>query len=230
MNEALGGARHLTSGCALHFAAETAALLADGLHYEVRIFETGVIATRENHWHDLLNALMWLDRRALKCAVNTAYVQEIRAGSVAHRSRAQYALTHFDEAGAVVVVRDKALLALWDAHDWHGLLWSGRAQWTRDARVILFGHALLEHLLVPEILPVAKCLVVLDGARNDSEILRTVAREIENHACLRDPQELRPLPLAGLHGWHCANLQEAFYHTAPCFRPLRPGRRYPDPR
>ena len=230
LNEALADARHVTSGCALRFVAQTPALLADGLHYEARIFETGVIATREGHWHDLFNALMWLDRGALKCAVNTAYVQEMRAGTAAHRSRPQYALTHFDEAGAVVILRDRALLARWDAHDWHGLLWRNRAQWAADARVILFGHALLEHFLVPGILPVAKCLVVVDWARDDTEIMQAVASDIENHACLRDPQDLRPLPLVGLSGWHRDNLREDFYRTAPCFRPLRPGRRYPDPR
>lgn len=229
LNEALGGACHATSGRALRFVAQTPALLADGLHYEARIFETGIIATREGHWHDLFNALMWLDRGALKCAVNTAYVQEIQAGNAGHRSRPQYALTHFDEAGAVVVLRDSALLPLWDTHDWHALLWRKRAQWARDARVILFGHALLEHFLVPEILPVAKCLVVVDPVRNDAEILQAVASHIANLADLRDPQDLRPLPLVGLSGWHCNTSREDFYRTAPCFRPLRPGRRYPDP-
>jgi hypothetical protein len=230
LNKALGGARHLTSGRALRFVAQTPALFADGLHYEARIFETGLIATREGHWHDLFNALMWIDRFALKCAINTAYVQEIRAGNTAHRSRAQYALTHFDEAGALVVLRDRSLLAQWDAHDWHGLLWRGRAQWARDVRVILFGHALLEHFLVPEILPVAKCLVVVGGARDDAEIMQAVARDIESRADLRDPQDLRPLPLVGLEGWHRDTSREDFYRTSPCFRPLRPGRRYPDPK
>jgi Protein of unknown function (DUF3025) len=229
LNEALDGARHVTSGHALRFVAQTPALLADCLHYEARIFETGKIATRKGHWHDLFNALMWLDRGALKCAVNTAYVQEIRAGNAAHRSRPQYALTHFDEAGAVVILRDRSLLTPWDAHDWHGLLWIRRAQWARDARVILFGHALLEHFLVPEILPVAKCLVVVDQVRDDSEIMEAVASAIANLALLRDPQDLRPLPLVGLDGWHCNTSREDFYRTAPCFRPLRAGRRYPNP-
>ena len=46
---------------------------------------------------------------------------------------------------------------------------------------------------------------------------------------LNDPQELRPLPLSGIPGWHPDNAAERFYRDAPCFCPLRAGRRYPGP-
>lgn len=228
LNQALNGARHTTTGQRLSFAAQTPALLADGLHYETRIFETGVIATRERNWHDLFNVLVWLDRLPLKCAINTAYLRESQASPGLQRSRSQCALTHFDEAGAVVVLRDPTLLDLWDAHDWHGLLWRNQAHWAANARVMLFGHALLEHFLVPSILPVAKCLVLRD-ASDETMVTRVLAKAISTGASLRDPQELRPLPLAGLAGWHRENRREDFYLSAPCFRPLRPGRRYPRP-
>src|SRR6476469_7785018 len=58
------------------------ALLADGRHYEQRIAETGVIATRERNWHDLFNALVWLRHAPLKRALNVQQVAEIaRAGA-----------------------------------------------------------------------------------------------------------------------------------------------------
>ena len=44
----------------LRFAAQTDALLADGLHYETRIATSGMIATRDANTHDLFNALIWL--------------------------------------------------------------------------------------------------------------------------------------------------------------------------
>jgi hypothetical protein len=44
---------------------------------------------------------------------------------------------------------------------------------------------------------------------------------------MNDPQELRPLPLSGIPGWHPDTCDPAFYATADCFRPLRAGRRYP---
>ena len=68
LNAALGEVRHPHSGAPLQFVEQTPALLADGLHYETRIHDRGQIATRAANWHDLFNALMWLDRRALKAA------------------------------------------------------------------------------------------------------------------------------------------------------------------
>ena len=57
------------------------------------------------------------------------------------------ALTLFDENGAVL----DAPPALWealDARDWHALFVTERALW-RDARLLVFGHALLEKLVTP---------------------------------------------------------------------------------
>jgi hypothetical protein len=222
-------ARHAYSGAPLRFAAQTPALLADGLHYERRIHDTGRIATRPANWHDLFNALVWIERRPLKCAVNRAYVRAFGspAGAPA-RSRAQCALTHFDEAGALVLLRDRALLDCWDRHDWHGLFWRHRAAWRGDAACIVFGHALLEHHLLPRAATVAKCVVLL-GDWTSATAIAEVAADLAAGRLLRDPAELRPLPLAGIPGWHPGNARAAFLREAPCFRPLRPGRRYPPP-
>ena len=46
---------------------------------------------------------------------------------------------------------------------------------------------------------------------------------------LADPQDLRPLPLSGIPGWHDGTSRPAFYREADCFRPLRAGRAYPAP-
>ncbi len=212
------------------FAEQTPALLRDGLHYESRIAERGIVATRASNWHDLLNALIWLRYPALKAALNSRQVEEIAQVGTKQRTRPQCALTHFDEAGIVALVRDPALLALWDAHDWHGLFWHERDAW-RDGRIAVevFGHALLEHALVPGQLLVGKALVVQDrvGANDDS--VARVAHAIRAGELLNDPQELRPLPLSGIPGWHPDNADERFYFEAPCFCPVRKGRRYPAP-
>lgn len=223
-------ARHVHSGVPLGFVAQTPALLADGLHYERRIHDTGRIATREANWHDLFNALAWLAQPALKCAVNLAYVRDlpVSGGATRQRTRAQCALTHFDEAGAVVVLRDARLLACWDEHDWHGLFWRHRAAWAEGAACLVFGHALLEHHLRPRAATVAKCVVLL-GEWRDAEAVAEVAARIAAGALLRDPAELRPLPLAGIPGWYPGNDRAGFLREAPCFRPLRPGRCYPPP-
>ncbi|MDQ3039862.1 MAG: DUF3025 domain-containing protein [Pseudomonadota bacterium] len=227
MNDAL----HSDPGhAALSFAKQSEALLNDGLHYEQRIRHAGRIATRPDNWHDLFNAMAWIRYPALKRALNGRQVEEIvRVGSKI-RSRAQSALTHFDEGGAVIVVRDPGLMALWDAHDWHGLFWRERSAWGqgRIGIAAVFGHALLEHALQPEQLLVAKCIAVATL----SEAVHANARVAEAVAAgvlLNDPQDLRPLPLSGVPGWHSESDDENFYRRAACFRPLREGRVYPEP-
>lgn len=61
------------------------------------------------------------------------------------------------------------------------------------------------------------------------EAERVVAAAIRACYLLDDPQHLRPLPLAGIPGWHRGNTDPEFFRSAPCFRPLRPGRVYPRP-
>lgn len=211
------------------FAAQDRALLEDGLHYEQRIAERGVVATRERNWHDLFNALVWLRYPALKQALNRRQVEEIGRMGPRSRSRPQCAMTHFDEAGVIVRVAGTSLLALWDAHDWHGLFWGERAAW-QDGRidVAVFGHALLEHALTPGKLLVGKALVVAaDAAVSWSQIVAGLAQGIADEGLLADPLDLRPLPLSGIPGWHPDNGDEAFHRSAPCYQPLREGRGYP---
>jgi len=256
----------------LRFVEQTPALLADGLHYEQRIYQRGEIATRVDNWHDLFNALMWIERAPLKAALNARQSGDVAVIGHAERTRAQCALTHFDEGGSIVLLRDAALLALWDAHDWRGLFWRERAAWSDGrAQVIVIGHALLEHALTMDGVHTSKCVAVLldscpvpadscpvraesspvrvesGTARVESGTVRgelvephsgrlefdaackRVATAIVDGTLLNDPQELRPLPLSGIPGWHPDTIHESFYAEAPCFRPLRSGRRYPAP-
>ncbi len=219
----------LPDPCGHRFVAQTPALLADGLHYEQRIAERGDIATREGNWHDLLNALVWLRYPALKQALNQRQMAEITRMGPKLRSRAQYAMTHFDEGGIIVLLRDPALLTLWDAHDWHGLFWRNRKAWRGGSiQVELFGHALLEHALSPDKLLVGKALVFQATHEVDIEQVRVgCAEAIALGRLLHDPLELRPLPLAGIPGWHADNGDEAFHRPPACYQPRRAGRHYP---
>lgn len=219
----------LPAGCAYRFAAQTADLLADGLHYEQRIAERGLIATREDNWHDLLNALVWLRHPDLKRALNARQVAEVARMGPRQRSRAQYALTQFDESGVLVLLHDPSLLAAWDAHDWYELFWTRRAAWREGViEVAIFGHALLELALTPARLLTGRALPFLAPAGADPGMLPTAcAAGIADGRLLRDPQELRPLPLSGIPGWREDNAQAAFHRTAACYQPLRPGRCYP---
>jgi hypothetical protein len=222
--------RHGVSGEALTLVEQQA--LDDEENYEQRIFRHGRIATRTGNWHDLFNALVWRRFPTIKSALNAAQVEDMARVGLSERTRRQCALTQFDEAGAVVVLRDLDLLGFWDRHDWEGLFLDARAAWT-DGRIelMVFGHALYEHALNPDMLLVSKTLVVLDDGHgaDDDRIDRRIADALLAGACLGDPQQLRPLPMSGIPGWHRDQQDSVFYRELPCFRPLRPGRVYPPP-
>ena len=229
-------------GRALRFAAQTPELLADGFHYEERIAEHGVIATREGNPHDLFNAWVWLRHTSLKRAMNSRQVADIARVGRKQRTRGQCALTHFDEAGAVVWIAGADLLAAWDAHDWQVLFGAHGEAWGTRIAVTVIGHALFEYALVHDAMPVARALAVvvdrqeIEGRSSNvasiphwSEAEHSLSAKIASGELLADPQELRPLPLAGIPGWHAGAHSAEFYTTEPCFRPLRSGRRYPPP-
>ena len=219
--------RCLPADMTQRFAAQTSCLLADGLHYEQRIAEHGEIATREGNWHDLLNALVWLRYPALKQVLNQRQMAEIARIGPKLRSRAQCAMTHFDEGGVMVEVRDPTLLTLWDAHDWYGLFWRQRQAWLDGSiQLELFGHALLEHALSPDKLLVGKALVFASNA-DAGRMSARCAEAIVSGRLLHDPLELRPLPLSGIPGWHADNADEAFHRSTVCYQPRRAGREYP---
>ena len=211
------------------FAAQDRALLADGLHYEARIGERGLIATRARNWHDLFNAMVWCRWPALKLAFNARQRGHIARMGPSQRNRAQYALTQFDEAGVIVRVRDGALMPSWDAHDWSALFHHHADAWMSGdiAIVAVVGHALLEHGLLPAQFIVGKAVVV-QGDVDAASCVAQVAQGVAEGELLNDPLELRPLPLAGVPGWFLGQ-DAAFYREAACFQPLRAGRTYPRP-
>lgn len=209
------------------FVQQDQALLADGLHYETRIAQ-GRIATRPCNWHDLFNAMVWARHPAIKRALNQQQCLHIARMGPAQRNHAQQALTQFDETGVIVRVRDAALLEAWDRHDWAALFHANAACWHSGdiAIAAVIGHALMEQRLVPGRLLVGKCVVVLGD--DDAACVARVADALAAGAIVAEPAALRPLPLAGIPGWHDSQ-EIGFYAFAEYFRPLREGRVYPQP-
>ena len=216
-------------GHRFHFVDQDA--LRDEMHYEQRITHTGAIATRARNWHDLFNAFIWMRYPAIKQALNARQVADIAQVGPKQRTRGQCALTQFDEAGAVLRLHDAALLSAWDAHDWPYLFrnWADAEQ-RGVVQLWLFGHSLFEHALTPAIALVAKALVIdASGMLKDEDMAFHIAEGIAAGALLNDPQELRPIPLTGIPGWHPEHGAEDFFTRVPCFRPKRAGRQYPEP-
>jgi hypothetical protein len=210
----------------IRFVEQDAALLAEGQHYELRIARDNRVATRASNWHDLLNALIWIEHPAIKRGLNARQVADIERVGTRERTRGQYALTHFDEAGVIVHLRDAAMIEAWDSHDWAAVFVDHADSW-RHGHVTVFGHALLEHALVPDRWFVGKALVIVSENLREIDIER-IAEAIVLGEILLDPLELRPLPLSGIPGWHPATGRD-FYTTAPCFQAIRGDRIYPDP-
>lgn len=229
LNARASSLHHAHTQAAMRFVEQDDALLADGMHYEDRIYARGEIPTRVTNWHDLLNAVIWLRWSRMKSALNLRQAIDIGKVGPRQRTRAQCALTHFDEAGVAVRINDEIALAHWDAHEWP--LLARRLQANPAAcDVIVFGHAVLEHALDPSRLLVGKALLVRAEAQIPSDDwMASIADQIACGESLNDPLELRPLPLAVLPGWHAQSTDDAFLHSAPCFQPRREGRCYPEP-
>jgi len=215
---------HRYTGMPLVFEKQTADLVLDGMHYEQRIFQSGQIATREDNWHDLFNAMMWLKYPRLKSALNARQWNDVHLHGLKTRTPGQCAITLFDEAGANVTMPDE-IPECWKLNDRHGLFIDHADAWLSGrARVAVFGHALLDHALVTETLLVAKCIVLEDKADLPLS-LDGIADAIYSENRLLANRELRTLPLCGIPGWHSASDSAEFVRTAACFSPLSPRKK-----
>ena len=124
-----------------------ASVLPVGEPYERYIFDSGNCPTRQN-LHDFFNGLCWLRLPRSKQRLNALQAGQIASAGVgAARGPVRDAITVFDENGALL----QAPPALWEAllaREWRRLFVELRPLW-RQARVLVFGHALLEKLVTP---------------------------------------------------------------------------------
>ena len=190
---------------------------APGEAYEAFIFRTAGVPTRDN-LHDLFNGLVWLHCPRAKQRLNELQAAEIaRAGIGRTRGALRDALTLFDENGAVL----DAPPALWDAlqaRDWRQLFIGRRELW-RDARLRVFGHALLEKLAAPRKAATAHVLLAPGASPSltgdDAGIAAALAPE---HLATKP---FVPLPVLGVPGWCAQNENFSFYDDSEVFRPRR---------
>lgn len=199
----------------------------DGLAYECRVWESGEVETRPDHWHDYFNALVWLSFPETKRAVTAAHVAAMQAQGEA-RGRVRDALTHFDECGIVVLSTRVDLLDLLRNFQWKSLFVDHRAEVRACMRFVVFGHATYELLLKPFRGLTAKavlyevgtdCLTLAGDALNAAVDCR-LAEDLSSGRYTR-PRDFQPLPLLGIPGVTAASEDAAYYDDVWQFRPGR---------
>ena len=228
-------AQQVQGGCpvaqALQAAAPAAAApvafapqaeLPSGVAYEQYIRNTRRVPTRD-HLHDFFNGLVWLPCPQTKRRLHALPAGALAADGVrAVRGPLRDALTVFDENGALLQAPD----VLWNAlraRDWLRLFIDLRPLWS-EARLVLFGHALMEKLVTPRkpmvahvyCAPKAIDLIAMEAL---SGLDTWLAQAVHPAAWAAKP--FTPLPVLGVPGWWPANEVPAFYDDALVFRPPR---------
>ena len=183
--------------------------------YESFIFHHQQIPTRNNA-HDFFNGLCWLRFRLSKARLNLLQAQNIATEGVgARRGALRDALTLFDENAALLC----APPLLWQAlkhKQWRELFVTQRDGW-QPARLVLFGHALLEKLLQPYKGITAHVLCLpMPCLSSDEEVDAWLCQQLT--PAFLDTKPFVPLPLAGVPGWWHGNEVPAFFEDKKVFR------------
>lgn len=203
----------------VRFVAQDA--LPPGAAYEQFIFETRQCPVRPG-LHDFFNGLVWLRFPQAKTALNRLQAQEIaRAGIGPRRGPVRDAITVFDENGALL----DAPAELWNAleqRQWRRLFVELRPLWAQ-ARLLVFGHALLEQLVIPRKPLTAHVwrgnCAMEEGADPDAWLAaRCTAQVLAG-------KPFTPLPVLGVPHWWAGNENFSFYDDSLVFRP----RKTPEP-
>ncbi len=183
--------------------------------YELRVFESGCVATRPESKHDLFNALAWLSFPATKARLNALHAAEIPREN-GRRGRFRDLLTILDEGGAAVECADAGLIEMLRGFRWRELFWDHRARVSSAMRIRVFGHAVLEQALAPWPGITSKVIFVAPGGDSDAQ----VAAWLEALSPKATPRELSSLPIFGYPGWFPGGERAEFYDDTRYFRRL----------
>ncbi len=193
--------------------------LPDGQAYEDFIFKTAQVPTRDG-LHDFFNGLCWHRFPLAKRRLNQLQAAEIATQGIRPtRGPVRDALTLFDENVVLMHAPDAVWHAL-QARDWLQLFVDLREQW-KQVHLVLFGHALLEKLVMPyksitgHVYRVANEVNPHDEAALDAWLVH----DLQPAKLATKPYE--PLPVLGVPGWWPANAERAYYEDTQVFRPKR---------
>jgi hypothetical protein len=190
--------------------------LPAGEAYEAFIARTACVPTRSN-LHDFLNGLAWLAHPALKRRLNELHAEQLaQAAGRGARGVVRDALTLFDENAALLQAPPVLVDAL-RQRDWQAVFVTQRAAWV-EARIELFGHALIEKLVRPRKAITAHVWVLPrpEAGAASLSMQDQIALSLTSQSLEAKP--FVPLPVLGVPGWWAPNEAPGFYRDAAVFR------------
>lgn len=220
------------NGSGLRFVAQGIGRQAFEAQYEPRCYLTGEVQTRQDNWHDLFNALVWLRYPRAKAAINTRHYHALTnrdAGRSSERGAVRDTNTLLDESGVIVAYADDELAELLRSFSWKELFWQQRERVKSSMGFYLFGHGLYEKGLQPYIgmtgqgllLPVEQDFFSWPEHRQHAHLDTLLADYLSDAQRCRSTRELSPVPLLGVPGWSADNDCAGYYENSDYFRPGR---------
>lgn len=231
----------LSSGLQLDMKTQDNTLPFPEMGYEERVYKKGIISTREENWHDLFNAFIWLLFPKTKVLLNELHMQELKKQPGKKRTPARDAITHIDESGIIIASSDASLLAALKNHQWQEVFVQSRELWLQDGLqdglpegnkekqkigAFVFGHGMYEKAFKPFIgftgkaycLEVDKDFYQQDKMAQYRMLDQLLCHDIKQKNSLNDSSQLSPLPILGIPGWSKNNESPEFYENKNYFR------------
>lgn len=222
------------NGSGLRFVAQEVGRLAFEAQYEPRCHLSGEVQTRQDNWHDLFNALVWLTYPKAKAAINTRHYHALTNQAAelevsSQRGAVRDTNTLLDESGVIVAYADEELAGLLRDFKWTELFWQRREQVKTSMGFYVFGHGLYEKALQPYIgmtgqgllLAVEQTFFSWPQAQQSAHLDTRLADYLADPEHCRTTRELSPVPLLGVPGWSADNDCAGYYENSDYFRPGR---------
>lgn len=198
--------------------------------YEPRCYLKGEVQMRENNWHDLFNALVWLTFPKSKAEINASHYHALMEDrdpvTGSQRGAIRDAATLVDESGVIVVCSDAELVSMLREFRWKELFWHQRELVQSSMEYCIFGHGLYEKAMHPYIGMCGQGVILTVEQSFFGHALpeRLAAIDAMLSGCIvalgswKEHDMLTPVPLLGIPGWDVANEQPSYYENTAYFR------------